>query len=69
MMQDPVIVTDGFTYDRLFIEKWMEINMNSPLTKEKLKKDVILPNHALRIQIKEYLEKNPHLNDSLSDER
>ena len=69
MMQDPVIVTDGFTYDRLFIEKWMEINMNSPLTKEKLKKDVILPNQALRIQIKEYLEKNPHLNDSLSDER
>ena len=49
IMRDPVICTDGHTYERATIAEWVRRRATSPLTNEALAEPVMLiPNHALR---------------------
>lgn len=42
VMTDPVVASDGYAYERSVLEKWMETNTQSPITKEALG-SIILP--------------------------
>jgi len=55
-MHDPVILTDGHTYERRHIEQWLQTNDKSPVSGIKLTQTVVFPNHALRNAIEEYFE-------------
>lgn len=45
---DPVIAEDGHTYERKFIIEWIKDNGTSPLTRQKLSVDRLIPNIAVR---------------------
>merc|ERR1719217_1447529 len=55
-MHDPVLMTDGQTYERRHIEQWLQNNDTSPVTGVKLATMAVFPNHALRNAIEEYFE-------------
>lgn len=51
IMNDPVLCSDGQTYDRSSIEEWIRSchdDVKSPLTGKKLESINLVPNHALR---------------------
>ena len=48
IMIDPVICTDGNSYERTAIQEWLNINNTSPLTGEILSSINLIPNHTLR---------------------
>lgn len=47
-MVDPVQDPEGNTYERAAIEKWLESNDTSPITRSPLSVDQLTPNRALR---------------------
>ena len=51
LMTDPVITSDGQTYERKAIEDWLQRNSTSPLTAVELDNKNLIPNVALRSQI------------------
>ena len=55
LMVDPVVASDGHSYERSAIQTWLDRgpNQKSPLTHEKLKRTLV-PNHALRRRIEEH---------------
>lgn len=55
-MHDPVILSDGHTYERQHIMKWLRNNNSSPFTGMTLDSKVLIPNHTLRKAIEEYFE-------------
>mmetsp|Transcript_143224 Transcript_143224/g.249799 ORF Transcript_143224/g.249799 Transcript_143224/m.249799 type:complete len:907 (+) Transcript_143224:59-2779(+) len=55
-MHDPVVLTDGHTYERRHIEHWLKDNNTSPVTGSELPQIAIFPNHALRNAIEEYFD-------------
>ena len=55
-MTDPVICSDGYSYDRISIEKWLQKKMTSPYTGADLPNSNLIPNHALRNTISELLQ-------------
>ena len=57
IMIDPVISSDGHTYERSAIEKWLNNNEQSPMTREIITRNSLVPNIALRNIIKQ-LRKN-----------
>ena len=57
IMIDPVISSDGHTYERSAIEKWLNNNDQSPITRQIITRDSLVPNIALRDIIKQ-LKKN-----------
>lgn len=57
-MIDPVITSDGHTYERSAIEKWLNYNNQSPMTREIITKDSIVPNIALRDIINKHFKKS-----------
>ena len=48
IMRDPVIISDGHSYERRNIEKWLSDKNTSPLTGEALSNKSLIPNHSLR---------------------
>ncbi|RHY31659.1 hypothetical protein DYB32_003283 [Aphanomyces invadans] len=52
-MEDPVVASDGYSYDRRFLEAWLEVQSTSPTTQQPLPSKVLLPNHALKSAIHE----------------
>jgi hypothetical protein len=55
--QDPVTCADGHSYERAAIEDWFKRgHRTSPLTNEDLQHMNLLPNHALRGAVEEFLE-------------
>lgn len=54
IMNDPVICSDGQTYERSAIQKWLASNNTSPYTGAKLDNKDLIPNIALRQAIEEY---------------
>jgi len=60
IMVDPVFAADGHTYERAEMERWLNSKSTSPLTNEVLPHKMLVPNHNLRSQIKEYVEKHPN---------
>ena len=55
-MKEPTIAADGFSYEKKAIEKWLNKSSLSPMTGAKLNNLNLLPNHALRNTIQDYLE-------------
>jgi len=63
LMKDPVMCSDGHSYERQAIENWFQNNDTSPLTGARLDHKMLLPNHALRKGAEEWegldYSKNP----------
>jgi hypothetical protein len=47
-MNDPVVASDGFTYERSTIEDWLRENDNSPTTGSELLTKELIPNNSLK---------------------
>ncbi|TVU46530.1 hypothetical protein EJB05_06071, partial [Eragrostis curvula] len=57
IMKDPQVASDGFTYEGEAIKLWLEKGNNrSPMTNMALPNEDLIPNHALRSSIQEYLQ-------------
>ncbi|XP_021686952.2 U-box domain-containing protein 35 isoform X2 [Hevea brasiliensis] len=54
IMIDPCVASDGYTYDRKAIEKWLEENDKSPMTNLPLPNKNLLPNYTLLSAIMEW---------------
>ncbi|KAL5973280.1 U-box domain-containing protein 13 [Asimina triloba] len=59
LMKDPVIVSTGQTYERSFIEKWLEAGHTTcPKTQQTLTSLALTPNYVLRSVIAQWCEAN-----------
>ncbi|KAL1345336.1 hypothetical protein HN51_019094 [Arachis hypogaea] len=59
LMQDPVIVSTGQTYERSCIKKWLEAGHGTcPKTQQTLSSTVLTPNYVLRSLIAQWCEAN-----------
>ena len=58
LMNDPVITSDGQSYERAAIERWLRGRHTSPRTNERLQSKRLIPNIALRQQIADF--RNEH---------
>ena len=58
VMRDPVIASDGHSYERAAIERWLAGHRTSPLTGRALPHGDLIPNHRLRSLI-EGVERQP----------
>jgi len=54
VMKDPVVCSDGHTYERSAIQRWLQRNSTSPRTNLPLASNALIPNHSLRSIIHEY---------------
>ena len=59
--QDPVTTSDGHTYERREIFRWLCTHNTSPLTGAPLPNKALTPAIALRQLIATFLAENPHL--------
>jgi len=59
LMVDPVMCSDGHTYERDAIEDWLSSHNTSPKTNEELQTSALFPNHNLRAAIEEW--QNEHI--------
>ena len=57
IMVDPVICSDGHSYERSAIEDWLRCHDRSPQTNAPLSNKDLTPNHALRNAIEEWNKK------------
>lgn len=55
-LHDPVVLSDGHTYERRHIERWLREHSTSPVTGKALGDNQIFPNHAMRNAIEEYFQ-------------
>lgn len=53
---DPVVLADGHTYERRYIERWLKHHSTSPVSGMLLPQKDMFPNHALRNAIEEYFQ-------------
>ena len=58
VMMDPVMATDGHTYERGAIETWLGKSLKSPKDGTLLPNDLLIPNHGLKSLIGDWLDKN-----------
>nr|GEX09981.1 U-box domain-containing protein kinase family protein [Tanacetum cinerariifolium] len=57
IMQDPMVAADGFTYEAEALRGWLDSGHNtSPMTNLELANSNLVPNHALRSAIQEWLQ-------------
>lgn len=54
IMEDPVICSDGHSYEREAIERWFHRSDRSPATNEQLPNTNLIPNHNLKQAIAEW---------------
>ena len=59
VMRDPVIASDGHSYERSAITQWFDQSTMSPKTGARLHSTDLIPNIALRNTIQEYLKAHP----------
>jgi TPR repeat protein len=57
-MDNPVILSDGYSYDHKYAEEWLKDNDVSPTTGEKLLNKNIIPNQTLKNIIEDLLVEN-----------
>lgn len=60
IFKDPVVASDGYTYERQAIRDWIRLNQTSPITREKLDSRLIT-NMYVKNQVTNYLEKHNEL--------
>ena len=54
LMRDPVTCTDGHSYERANISRWLREHDTSPITGTALESAMLIPNHALRNAIEDW---------------
>ncbi len=54
IMCDPVLTSDGHSYERTAIKEWLKISIRSPRTNLDLKSTDVCPNHTLKSSIDEF---------------
>lgn len=59
IMRNPVIASDGHSYEKSAIEEWFMRSNHSPKTNEILRSLDLIPNHALRNTIEDFFKNNP----------
>jgi len=67
VFEDPVILEDGFTYERDAIERWLASNNRSPSTNAVLRSKAVVSNIALRQQIQGAVQAGRSLEKFLED--
>ena len=56
-MSEPVTLSDGFSYERASIERWINLgNTTSPVTNDTLSQTNFFPNQALKNMIRAWRE-------------
>ncbi|KAJ3339445.1 hypothetical protein HDU93_008260 [Gonapodya sp. JEL0774] len=55
---DPVVDHEGNSFEREAIEKWLDRNPSSPITRSPLEKSMLAPNRALRTLVEEWCAAN-----------
>jgi len=55
-MHDPVVLSDGHSYERRYIERWLSEKSTSPVNGLQLDHLAVFPNHSLRNAIEEYFQ-------------
>lgn len=55
VMTDPVVASDGHSYERQYIEEWLKDHNTSPVTRKSMDKLDLIPNFALRDTILEWI--------------
>jgi hypothetical protein len=58
IMKDPVVTSDGNTYERQAIEQWLKRNNTSPLTNAPLANKKVIPNQHLKNTISKFTAEN-----------
>ncbi|KAF3441506.1 hypothetical protein FNV43_RR15420 [Rhamnella rubrinervis] len=59
VMRDPHVAADGFTYEAEALKGWLDSGHDtSPMTNLKLENSNLVPNHALRSAIQEWLQQH-----------
>ena len=53
VFKDPVIISDGNTYEREAIVRYLSNNNTSPITRQPVNKDICIPNRAIKSTIEE----------------
>jgi hypothetical protein len=56
-MEDSVLASDGHSYERTAIERWLRTHDRSPKTNAYMSSNTVYPNHALKALIEEFVEK------------
>ena len=56
LMLDPVVASDGHSYERTAIEQWLLRRRTSPKTDTPLESLALVPNHSLRRAIQQWKE-------------
>jgi hypothetical protein len=70
VMRDPVTLSDGHSYERRAIERWLlSGHSTSPMTGALLQDTTVVPNHALRNSILEHFQQRGHTLPPLSPEQ
>ena len=58
-MEDPAVASDGFTYERVSLQRWMTRSPTSPMTRQPFTHVALYPNMLLRTEIREWRERHP----------
>ncbi|KAL9656854.1 hypothetical protein ABK040_004388 [Willaertia magna] len=66
IMKDPVICVDGHTYERSAIVQWLRIHACSPMTRQPMTAENLVPNIALRNTIEQLLNSNTSVNRNVT---
>jgi hypothetical protein len=56
IFREPVILSDGNTYEKSAILQWLQTRDTSPLTRERLSSKVLIPNYMIQSLIREYID-------------
>jgi len=59
-MVDPVLASDGRTYERSAITEWLRTHSTSPITRETMHQQSLTPNYALKSMIERHRVPKPN---------
>ena len=57
LMEDPVVASDGWTYERTAVEEYLRERRDSPLTDEPFEDDLLRTNKQIKKKIETFLSK------------
>ena len=60
IMVDPVLASDGRTYERSAITEWLRTHSTSPITRETMHQQSLTPNYALKSMIERHRAPKPN---------
>lgn len=61
IMKDPVLASDGHTYEREAIERWIKEKKTSPVTRQPMTSATLTPNYSIKHLIAQFAEMDSNL--------